>query len=417
MIIEPSQKRSIWDYRSIVGRDFVEKLIEEADELRGLCVTHINSTSFGGGVAEILHSLVPLMNSVGLEVKWEVIEAPNEFFNVTKKIHNALQGAEVSLSSSEIGLYMSVNKYNAENVLKIYGDVVVVHDPQPLPIRRYCGNQRVWLWRCHIDLSTPYKPVWNFIRELLQGYHASIYHLKEYIHPETPTPMKFVMPPSIDPLSDKNRELDYNTIHRVLSRYDIDPERPIIVQVARYDPWKDPLGAIDVYRLVKKKIPGVQLLLVASMASDDPEGWVYYEKAVRHAGEDYDIHFLTNLVGVGAVEVNAFQRAATVVLQMSIREGFGLSVAEALWKKKPVVARPSGGIRIQVRDGYNGYLVKGVEEAAEKVIYLIKHPEVRKKLGENGYKVVRENFLITKHLLNYINVFKKVLGGKQHGFL
>ncbi|WFO76354.1 glycosyltransferase [Desulfurococcaceae archaeon MEX13E-LK6-19] len=348
------------------------------------------------------------MNSVGLNTEWEVIEAPQEFFNVTKKIHNALQGAPIDLSKDEKKLYLSINKRNAEEVLKLHGEAVIVHDPQPLAIKKYSSNHRKWLWRCHIDLSKPYEPVWSFIRDLLNGYNASIYHMKEYIHPGTPTPIKYVMPPSIDPLSDKNRELDPDTVYKILSRYDIDPERPIITQVARFDPWKDPIGAIDVYRLVKKKIPGVQLLLIASMASDDPEGWIYYEKTVRHAGEDYDIHFLTNLVGVGPLEVNALQRASTVVIQMSTREGFGLAVTEALWKKKPVVARPSGGIKLQVIDGYNGFLVKDVAEAAEKIIYLIKNPDLRRTMGENGYKLVKEKYLITRHLLNYLKILDMV---------
>lgn len=410
MIVEPSLKRRIWDYRGVAGENIIEEILGRAEKLKGLRVTHVNSTSYGGGVAEILHSLVPLMNSIGLKTEWEVIEAPQEFFEVTKKIHNALQGASITISSEEEELYLRVNKKNAEEVLKLRGDVIVVHDPQPLALKRFAEDGKKWLWRCHIDLSNPYGPVWRFIRSFLEDYHASIYHMRDYIHPDTPTPMKYVMPPSIDPLSDKNRELSPSLVEKILRRYDVDPERPIITQVARYDPWKDPLGAIDVYRLVKKKIPGVQLLLVASMATDDPEGWVYYEKAVRHAGEDYDIHFLTNIIGVGPLEVNAFQRASTVVIQMSTREGFGLAVTEALWKKKPVVARPSGGIKLQVIDGYNGFLVRDVVEAAEKTVHLIKNPELRRVMGENGHKIVREKYLITRHLMDYLRIISDVAG-------
>ncbi len=408
MIVSNLSSRNIYDYKSIIGEEKIEEILSLAEPLKNLRVTHVNSTCFGGGVAEILYSLVPLMNSVGIKTVWEVIQGTNEFFNVTKKIHNALQGASIDLTDDEKKIYLETNKLNVEKELKLEGDTIIIHDPQPLPIRKFMPNNRKWLWRCHIDLSQPYKPVWLFISKLLEGYNASIFHMKEYIHPETPTPKKYVMPPSIDPLSDKNKPLSWSTIEKILNKYGVDPEKPILIQVARFDPWKDPFAAIDVYRLVKQKIPDVQLLLVASMATDDPEGWIYYEKTLRYAGMDNNIFFLTNLVGVGALEVNAFQRAATVALQMSIREGFGLAVTEALWKKKPVIARPRGGIKLQVINNVTGYLVETVEEAAEKAIYLIKHPEERQRLGENGYKHVLENFIITKHLANYLNIIKNI---------
>ncbi len=410
MIVSNLPSKSINDYKGVVGEHEIDKLIVMAEKIRGYSITHVNSTSFGGGVAELLYSLVPIMNSLGIKTEWEVIEAPNDFFVITKKIHNALQGAQINLTSHEKEYYLKINRENVEKILRLRGDYIVVHDPQPLAIKRYyTGEEKEWIWRCHIDLSSPYRPVFEFILSLLNSYRASIFHLNEFIHPEIPTPIKYVSPPSIDPLSDKNRELSETDIERILHKYDIDPEKPIIVQVARFDPWKDPLGAIDVYRLVKEKIPDVQLLLVANMAHDDPESWIYYEKTVRHAGEDYNIYFLTNLVGVGPLEVNAFQRAATVVLQLSIREGFGLAVTEALWKKKPVIARPSGGIKLQVIDGVTGYLVKTVKEAAEKTIYLIKHPEIRIKLGENGYRHVLENFIVTKHIERYLRLFNSLL--------
>ena len=405
--------RNIRDYTNIVGYEKVENIVKLADQIKELSITHVNSTAFGGGVVEILSNIVPLMNSLGIKTEWEVLEAPQEFFNVTKRIHNALQGAALDLEKEHINLYYEVLRHNVEDILDLRGEVVVVHDPQPLGIRSFTRDHRFWVWRCHIDLSNPYKPVLNFIFGILKQYNASIFHMKEYIHPETPTPVKYVMPPSIDPLSDKNKPLSESTIQKILSKYDVDPERPILVQVARFDPWKDPIGAIKVYRLVKKKIPNVQLLLIAAMASDDPEGWIYYEKAVRFAGEDYDIHFLTNLIGVGPLEVNAFQRVATVVLQMSIREGFGLSVAEALWKKKPVVARGVGGIKLQIVDGVTGYLIKSVEEAAEKTIYLIRNSNVRKRLGENGYKHVLENFTIISHLEKYLKILAEMSRSKE----
>jgi trehalose synthase len=408
MIIHDFPSRSIDDYGNIVGLDEIENIKSLVDDISGYSITHVNSTSFGGGVAEILYSLVPLMNSIGLKTTWEVIRGSEEFFRVTKKIHNALQGASIDLYEEEKRIYLETNKWNAEKELVLDSDIIVIHDPQPLPIREYFSNSndKKWVWRCHIDLSRPYKPVWLLISNLLRKYDASVFHLKEYIHPETPTRIKYVMPPSIDPLSDKNREIPWSFIERTLNRYGIDPEKPILLQVARFDPWKDPFAAIDVYRIVKREIPDTQLLLVTAMATDDPEGWDYFEKVARYAGMDNDIHILTNLKGVGSLEVNAFQRAATVVLQMSIREGFGLAVTEALWKKKPVIARPRGGIKLQVINGVTGYLVETVEEAAEKTLYLIKHPEKRRELGENGYKHVLKNFIITKHLERYLKLFK-----------
>lgn len=409
MIISNLPKRDVRDYKGIVGNEVINNILDMASELGGYSVTHVNSTSFGGGVAEILHSLVPLFNSLGIRTVWEVIEAPPEFFNVTKKIHNALQGAKIDLSDDEKKLYLSVNKINAEKVLQLSSDVVIIHDPQPLAVRKFLSNGRRWVWRCHIDLSTPYRSVLKFISELLKGYNASIYHMKEFIHPNIPTSKKFVIPPSIDPLNDKNKELTYSEIVKILSKFDVDLEKPIIVQVARFDPWKDPFGAINTYKLVKRKIPNVQLLLISSMAHDDPEGWIYFEKTVRYACGDSNIRFLTNLIGVGPLEVNAFQRAADVALQLSIKEGFGLAVAEALWKKTPVVARPSGGIVMQVINGATGYLVNSVEEAANKIIYLLKNPDIRKKLGEEGHKLIKENFIVTKHIERYLRTLKELL--------
>lgn len=404
MRVEDFQSKKLEDYKNFYNEEELEEVKALADKLKGLSLTHVNSTSFGGGVAEILYNLVPLMRDIGIKAYWEVIEGEARFFTITKKIHNALQGAEITLSEEEKESYVKVNKFNAEEVLSINTDVVIVHDPQPLPIRVFYSNGRKWIWRCHIDLSAPNKLVWKFISKFLEKYDASIFHMKEYIHPDTPTPRKYVMPPSIDPLSPKNMELKWSDVEKILNRFGVDPDKPILLQVARFDPWKDPFAAIDVYRLVKRYFPETQLLLVSSMATDDPEGWEYFEKTARYAGLDEKIFLLTNLKGVGALEVNAFQRAATVVLQMSKREGFGLSVTEALWKKKPVVARPSGGIKLQVIDGETGYLVETVEEAYKRVVYLIKHPEIRDKMGIEGHKHVLKNFTIITHLKNYMHI-------------
>lgn len=408
MRVKPVRDRRIEDYSGIIGKEEVEKIKDVAEKISGLEIVHVNSTSFGGGVAEILHSIIPLFNSVGVKAVWEVMEAPEEFFHVTKKLHNGIQGMRVDLTDEEKRLYLDVNRENAEK-LDLEGDTVIIHDPQPAAIISFADKKSPWIWRCHIDASTPYKPIWDFVSEFVARYDAYIFHMENYVQPGLNRKKVWIIKPSIDPLSDKNKELSDEEILQVLERYDVDPEKPILVQVARFDPWKDPLGAIDVYRLVKKKLGEAQLLLVASMAHDDPEGWIYYEKALRHAGEDYDIHFLTNLVGVGDIEVNAFQRAADVALQMSTREGFGLAITEALWKKTPVVARSVGGIVSQVIDGWNGYLINTVEEAAERAIRLIRDKKLREKMGENGREFVKRNFLITRHLRDYLSLVSSLI--------
>ncbi len=407
MKVKIGRVRKLENYRGIAPKEDISKILFLAEKLKGVSVVHVNSTSFGGGVAEILHSMVPLMRSIGLDVEWEVIEAPPEFFKVTKLLHHGVQGMSVELTEDMKKLYLRVNEENAEK-LDLDKNVIVIHDPQPLAIRKYRVDHSKWIWRCHIDASTPYKPIWGFIEDFVKMYDAYIFHMHEYLQPGLDKSKAYIIRPSIDPLSEKNREMSEDEVKSVLDRYDVDPERPIIIQVARFDPWKDPLGAINVYKLVKEQIPGVQLLLIASMAHDDPEGWVYYEKSARRAGEDYDIHFLTNMVGVGDREVNAFQRAADVALQMSIREGFGLSVTEALWKGTPVVARGVGGIKVQVINGKTGFIVRDVREAADRALFLIKNREIRGKMSVECREHVRKNFLITRHLYDYLNLFSRL---------
>lgn len=398
---------SIEDYRSIIGEEEVEGIKAAAEEVSGLSLVHVNSTRFGGGVAEILHSMVPLMKSVGLEARWEVMKGDLSFFTVTKKLHNALQGADIHLSREELELYMRYNKASAEE-LELDADFIVVHDYQPMAIPKYSRPaSSTWIWRCHIDLSTPQADALKLVSSLIPLYSAAVFSMKEFARGLKLRKLA-VIPPSIDPLSDKNKPLPESEVLRVLERYDIDPDRPIMTQVARFDPWKDPLGAVDAYRIVKREVPGVQLLMVASMASDDPEGWYWYEKVARYVGEDYDVHLLTNMIGVGSLEVNALQRASDVAVLKSIREGFGLSVAEALWKKVPVVASSAGGIKLQVIDGVTGFIVSTVQELAEKVLYLLKHPEEARRMGANGAEHVRRNFLITRHLKDYLKLISSL---------
>jgi len=398
-------KLSLSNYAEIVGEKEINEMQSLAEKLVGKSVVHVNSTSFGGGVSEILHRLVPLMKDVGMNAEWKVIKGDKEFFNVTKTFHNALQGKETPLTEEMKKVYLQYNKLNAE-LLSLDYDYVVIHDPQPLAIINYSPERKgKWIWRCHIDLSQPNNEFWSFLEPSLAKYDAFIFSLKKYVKKPLENKNVTIITPSIDPLSDKNKPLPERQIMATLEKYDVDPDRPILTQVARFDPWKDPLGVIDAYRKVKKKIPGVQLLLITSMAPDDPEGWTYYERTVRHAGEDYDIHLLTDLIGVGNLEVNAFQRTTDVALLKSIREGFGMTVTEALWKGVPVVGGNVGGIPLQVIDGITGFLVSTVEEAAEKTLYLLRNPGEAKEMGKRGREHVLRNFLITKHLKNYLRLF------------
>ncbi|NIO37541.1 glycosyltransferase [Candidatus Bathyarchaeota archaeon] len=404
---------SINSYEPVVGKTVIEEIKAAAEKLSEKSVCHVNSTSLGGGVAEILHRLVPLMRDLGLDTEWKVIEGSLEFFEATKTIHNGLQGMDVPLTEEMKGTYIQYNEMNAQKI-KLDHDFVVVHDNQPAAIISHTVTREKWLWRCHIDLSTPGKRYIEFLVPHLLKYDTLIFTMEKSVPKQLESKRTAIITPSIDPLSDKNRTLSETTVLSVLDKFDVDSERPVITQVSRFDPWKDPLGVIDVYRQVKKKIPGVQLLLITSMATDDPEGWTYYEKTARYAGQDYDVHLLMNMQGVGNVEVNAFQRASDVVLQKSIREGFGLTVAEALWKQTPVVAGDAGGIPLQVIQGKTGYLVSSIEEAAEKTIFLLEHPEKAKQIGRKGKEHVLKNFLITRHVLAYLETFLRESGGNQN---
>jgi trehalose synthase len=411
--VELNKKIELKDYEGIVKEGQIEIVRQLGEKLKGESVTHVNSTSFGGGVAEILNSLVPLMRDAGLDVHWEVIKGDFDFFTVTKKIHNALQGMNVQLSKEEERTYLEYNKMNSELSI-LDTDIIMVHDAQPAALIQFYPNRNnKWVWRCHVDLSTPNLAVWEFLEPYISRYDAAVFTAKQYVVPSLTVPTLTIRPPSINPLSEKNRELTETEVCEVLNRFDIKADQPIITQVGRFDPWKDPLGTIDVYRTVKKQFPTAQLLLIAGMAADDPEGWLFLEKTARHAGEDPDIHFLTDLKGVKEHEVNAFQTASQVVLQMSTREGFGLTVAEALWKGVPVVGRRVGGIPLQIIDGENGYLVDTVEQAAERTCGLLKNRELAIKMGASGREHVRENFLIISQLRDYLMLFSDLLEPKE----
>lgn len=413
----PTTPKSLADYAPIVGEAATQEILALAQRVKGARVLHVNSTPFGGGVAEILRSLVPLMIDVGLDANWQVIKASDEFFNVTKAMHNSLQGMFIEWTPGMRDIWLRYNQANAELFDEDY-DYVVIHDPQPAPLLSLLTDRRGarpagrWIWRCHIDLTDAQPEVWDMLRPYVALYDAAIFTLREYAKEDLEHVSIFTLPPAIDPLSTKNIDLPTDTVMSILSRYGLDTSRPIILQVSRFDPWKDPLGVIEGYRAIKKEIPSVQLVLIASMAHDDPEGWSWYERIARRAGEDYDIHILSNLNGVGNVEVNAFQRAANVIIQKSVREGFGLTVSEGLWKGKPVVAGNVGGIPLQIIHGKTGYLVNTVDEYAHRVLYLLHHPRVAKRMGNAGREHVRKHFLITRYLRDYLHLFNTLATGQ-----
>jgi trehalose synthase len=410
----PTTPKSIEAYRPVIGESATDEILGLAAQLKGARVLHVNATAFGGGVAEILGTLVPLMNDLGLVADWQVIKGADEFFNVTKAMHNSLQGMYYDWTPAMRDTWLEYNKLNADLFDENY-DYVVIHDPQPAAIpafleERTGARHGKWVWRCHIDITDAQVQVWDLLRPHVERYDGAIFTLKEYVKDDLEHPQIFCVPPAIDPLSPKNAELAEDTVNAILKRYGVDPARPMVTQISRFDPWKDPLGVIDVYRAVKKDIPDLQLVMIASMASDDPEGWDWYERTVRRAGEDFDIHILSNLNGVGNIEVNAFQRAARVVIQKSIREGFGLVVSEALWKGRPVVAGNVGGIPLQIENGQTGFLVNTNEECIEKLLFLLRHREEADMMGASGVEYVREKFLTTRYLRDYLNIFCQLSG-------
>ncbi len=407
--VEVKPKR-LADYAPIVGEAVIDELRRLAEPLRGARVAHINATAFGGGVAEILQTLVPLMRDVGLEAQWQVIEGTDEFFNVTKACHNGLQGMDIPFTEDMKEIWRRYNQKNAERFEGEY-DVVVIHDPQPAGLLHYLGQagSQNWVWRCHIDTSQPNPSFWNFMSPYINEYPTAIFTMQQYVGPGVNPQRLAIIAPTIDPLSPKNTPMDLGTADAIVGSYGFDPNRPLMAQVSRFDPWKDPLGVIDAYQIVKIKVPKVQLALVGSMASDDPEGWDYYDKTVRHAGKDYDIRILHNFHGVGNREINAFQTAADVVIQKSTREGFGLVVTEALWKGKPVIGGNVGGIPLQVIDKQTGFLVDDVAACADKMFYLLQNPAKAAKMGQAAREHVRQHFLSTRHLADYLRLFKELL--------
>jgi trehalose synthase len=399
--------KSLADYTHISGRALVEQVRELVQPLVGLRVVHVSATAFGGGVSELLYTLVPLMRDIGLECEWQVIYGREEFFNVTKLLHNALQGAPTDLTEEQWEIW---ERYGEMNARELSGgwDICVVHDPQPAAMHALVPEKSAgWVWRCHIDLSTPNPATMARLLPYVCDYPQSMFHVAEYV-PEGMRGQIHIVPPAIDPLAPKNMALSPEDAAYVCEQFGIDVDRPLLCQVSRFDPWKDPLGVIDAYRLVKQELPEVQLALVGSMASDDPEGWDFFNATIAHAAGDPDIHILNNFNNVGAIEVNAFQSHSDVLIQKSIREGFGLTVSEAIWKGRPFIGGRVGGIPLQVQDGVTGYLVSSVEECASRILTVLSDPLLGKTLGRRGKEFVREHFLAPRYLRDYLRIFGEI---------
>ncbi len=400
--------KSLADYTHIVGRDLIAEIRELAEPLQGARVVHVSATAFGGGVSEILYTLVPLMKDVGLDVEWQVIYGREEFFNATKLMHNALQGAPEDLSAEQWDTWQRYNEMNARELVGGW-DVALIHDPQPAALHTLVPEKaRGWVWRCHIDLSTPNPATIARLLPYITTYPQSLFHMAQYV-PEGMGGKVNIVPPAIDPLAPKNMALSPEDAAYVCSQFGIDVDRPMICQVSRFDPWKDPLGVIDAYRIVKESHPDVQLALVGSMASDDPEGWDYFNATVAHAAGDPDVHILNNFNNVGAIEVNAFQSQSDVLIQKSTREGFGLTVSEAIWKARPFVGGNVGGIPLQVENGVSGFLVGTAQECAERTMEILADPGLGKTLGRNGKEHVRTHFLTPRYLRDYLRIFGELL--------
>lgn len=403
----PTGKSDLAAYRPFLNDSLFKKIRQKAEKLKGLRVAYVSATAEGGGVVELLKGLIPLMKGVGILVSWFVIDPPQDFFEITKKIHNLLQGKAGELTSEEKEFYLEINRKIAESMEEKKVDLWIIYDPQPAATILY-NHFHPSIFRSHIDTSSPNPQVWNFFGSFLPFYDRIVFTLKDYVGPGLPPEKIEIFPPAIDPLSPKNQPLSENEAKIIVGNLGIDTQRPLVTQVSRFDPWKDPLGVITSYKLAKGQIPGLQLALVAQSASDDPEGQRIYEEVKRAAEGDPDIHLFCDLESDN-LKVNAFQTASDVILQKSLREGFGLTVTEAMWKGKVVIGGNCGGIKKQIQDGINGFLVNTPQETAEKIIWVLENPQKAKEMGEAAKESVRQNYLLPRLLNDYLDLFAEVL--------
>ncbi len=407
--------KSLADYSSLVGRAMADEIRSLAEPLAGRRMLHLSATAFGGGVAEIQYTLIPLLIDAGIDAEWRVIMGRDEFFDVTKTIHNGLQGDPRGLSAEQREVFTRYNSLNADELADAdEWDMIVVHDPQPAAVPGFLATTRPkWVWRCHIDLSEPNPDVLGFLAPSLARYDAAIFHMHSYVPASANLKQAVIWPPAIDPLAPKNMALASEDAAYIVEQFGIDPERPLLLQVSRFDPWKDPTGVIDAYRIVKRSHPQVQLALVGSMAHDDPEGWEFWNATQAYCDDDPDIHMFSNLNNVGAVEVNAFQVQADVCIQKSIREGFGLTVSEALWKGRPTIGGRVGGIVAQIIDGETGYLVSSPEECAARCLDVLNGPAEARQMARRAKEHVRTHFLTPRLVRDWLRLMHRLDGDRQ----
>ncbi|MGE5308130.1 MAG: glycosyltransferase [Deltaproteobacteria bacterium] len=388
----------IEEYIPIVGQSVIDDLKLLGEHLSGKVIQQVNSTAVGGGVAEILSRMVPLLHQLGVDSRWDVIKGGEQFFEVTKKFHNVLHGRKEEVTQEDFDIFIDNGRMNLKE-FNVYGDIVFIHDPQPVMLIA-ARKQNKWIWRCHIDVSAPNEKVWLFLLGFVKDYDASVFSAPMFSQ-KLPIP-QYLIPPSIDPISEKNKELPPETIKAVLDKYGIVPNKPIVTQISRFDRLKDPVGVVEMFKMVRRYID-CQLILAGGTAADDPEGMKVLEEVRETAEGEPDVHIL--LMQHNDIDVNALQRASTVIVQKSIKEGFGLTVSEALWKGKPVVASAVGGIPLQIKHKYSGLLCHSIEGAAFYVKQLLNSPDYARVLGENGRKHIKDNFLLTRHLRDYMLLF------------
>ena len=398
------------DYREIIGDEKFYSIYSKMRKLYGKSIVNINSTYIGGGVAEILSSLVPLQNDIGLESGWRTIHGNPDFYGVTKKFHNALQGEKINFSDMKKNLYVQTNEIFSKYTHIKSHDFMIIHDPQPLPLIQFYNKRQPWIWRCHIDISGPDKDLWDYFKQFILKYDKVIVSSKKYMSSDIPLDYKIITP-GIDPLTPKNKPISDTVVEKYLRKYGVPNDKPLITQISRFDKWKDPVGVVEVFKRVREKID-CRLVLCGNMATDDPEGFVIFEQIKEEAKELIKSKDIILITAENNILVNALQRKSKVIIQKSIREGFGLTVTEALWKETPVVTTKVGGIPLQVNDGENGFLLEpdDVDGFAEKIVELLEKPKLAAELGRAGKEIVREKFLVTRILTDYLDLFNELNG-------
>jgi trehalose synthase len=400
--------KSLDDYSEIVGDEVLSSLYRKARPLSGKHILHINSTYQGGGVAEILGSMVVLTNDLGIDVGWRIMHGTPDFFAITKKFHNALQGGGINLTEIKKRLYIRANE-DFSVFTHIDHDCVIIHDPQPLPLIKYYTKKQPWIWRCHVDLSHSNSALWDFLKKFILRYDMMVISSEKYRREDLPVEQRIIHP-AIDPLSPKNMEISEGVISKYLKKFGIPTDKPLITQISRFDRWKDPEGVVQVFKLVKKEVD-CRLVLCGSMAADDPEGWTIFEKVERRANDLIESKDVILITSENSILVNALQTASSVVIQKSAREGFGLTVSEALWKGTPVVVSNIGGIPLQIGDGENGFLVEANDKKgfAQRIVQLLKDPKLAEEMGKKGKEMVREKFLITRLVSDYLDLLNHLI--------